>query len=297
MEMHQVRYFLALAETQNFTRAAAECNVAQPSLTRAIKQLECELGGDLFLRERPSSQLTELGQRMRPFLQQCYAAATEARSAASSFAAGEVGTLKIALSRTIDLALLMPFLGELSRTFKGLAFKFHRGSADDVAELMKSGEAELGIVAARSDEWGRLDMWPLFSEAFDFAVSRRQLPADDTRFSFDDFKRQTFVQGNYCEQSIEIGRMLRDQGFESTHEVSSERDLIGLIEAGFGVAALPRSTASSIEIRRVDVDGFTLRRTVFLYGVAGRQRSAVAATLAKMMRAANWQTITANLHS
>ena len=69
MEMHQVRYFLAVSRTQNFTRAAEECNVTQPSLTRAIKQLEYELGGDLFFRERPASQLTELGQRMRPFLQ------------------------------------------------------------------------------------------------------------------------------------------------------------------------------------------------------------------------------------
>ena len=54
MEMHQVRYFLAVARTLNFTRAAEECNVAQPSLTRAIRQLEGELGGDLFRRERPA---------------------------------------------------------------------------------------------------------------------------------------------------------------------------------------------------------------------------------------------------
>jgi DNA-binding transcriptional LysR family regulator len=56
MEMHQVRYFLAVARTLNFTRAAEECHVAQPSLTRAIRQLEGELGGDLFRRERPQSQ-------------------------------------------------------------------------------------------------------------------------------------------------------------------------------------------------------------------------------------------------
>jgi DNA-binding transcriptional LysR family regulator len=48
MEMHQIRYFLAAARTLNFTRAAEECNVAQPSLTRAIQQLEEELGGDLI---------------------------------------------------------------------------------------------------------------------------------------------------------------------------------------------------------------------------------------------------------
>ena len=107
MEMHQVRYFLAVARTLNFTRAAEECNVAQPSLTRAIRQLEDELSGDLFRRERPHAQLTELGQRMQPLLQQCYDSALGARSLASSIKSGEVGSLRIGVSATIETALLM----------------------------------------------------------------------------------------------------------------------------------------------------------------------------------------------
>jgi DNA-binding transcriptional LysR family regulator len=55
MEMHQVRYFLAAVAELNFTKAAEKCNVSQSSLTRAIKQLEGELGGDLFRRERPQA--------------------------------------------------------------------------------------------------------------------------------------------------------------------------------------------------------------------------------------------------
>ena len=54
MEMHQVRYFLAVADTLNFTRAAELCHVSQPALTRAIQQLEEELGGLLLRRERIS---------------------------------------------------------------------------------------------------------------------------------------------------------------------------------------------------------------------------------------------------
>ena len=90
MEMHQVRYFLAVARTLNFTRAAEECNVAQPSLTRAVRQLEEELGGDLFRRERPHAQITELGKRMLPLLRQCHDSALGARSLASSIKSGEV---------------------------------------------------------------------------------------------------------------------------------------------------------------------------------------------------------------
>ena len=82
MEMQQIRYFLTLAQTLNFTRAAEECHVTQPALTRAIQALEAELGGDLIRRERRHSHLTELGRRMLPLMQQCYDAATSAQSLA-----------------------------------------------------------------------------------------------------------------------------------------------------------------------------------------------------------------------
>ncbi len=72
MEMHQVRYFLAVAEELNFTRASEKCNVTQPSLSRAIKLLEEELGGPLFRRERESIHLTDLGNLVRPHLQLVY---------------------------------------------------------------------------------------------------------------------------------------------------------------------------------------------------------------------------------
>src|SRR6266478_8055313 len=112
MEMHQVRYVLAAVGELNFTKAADKCNVSQPSLTRAIKQLEGELGGDLFRRERPQAQLTELGHRMLPLLKQCYESALGARSLASAIKSGELGTLRLALSRTINLGLLTSHLTE-----------------------------------------------------------------------------------------------------------------------------------------------------------------------------------------
>src|SRR5215510_382894 len=135
MDMHHVRYFLAVARTLHFTRAADECNVTQPSLTRAIKQLEDELGGDLFRRERPQAQLTELGQRMFPLLKQCYDSALHARSLATAIKKGEVGALKLAVSGTIDLAILTSRLAELIRVFRGLEIKVLRGTASDLVEF------------------------------------------------------------------------------------------------------------------------------------------------------------------
>lgn len=170
MEMHQVRYFLAVARALNFTRAAEECHVAQPSLTRAIRQLEGELGGDLFRRERPQAQLTELGQRMLPLLKQCYDSAVSARSLASAIRRGEVGSLRIALSQTIDPSLVTPHIVELGKLFNGLELKLYRGVSAEVLGYLKRGEAELGLGAGIDDDWERLDSWPLFTEDFQLVV-------------------------------------------------------------------------------------------------------------------------------
>ena len=69
MEMHQIRYFLALCDELNFTRAARRCGVTQPSLTNAIRTLERELGGAVFIR-KPRIELSELGRAVRPYLQE-----------------------------------------------------------------------------------------------------------------------------------------------------------------------------------------------------------------------------------
>src|SRR6185312_471185 len=68
MELHEIRYFLALSKTLNFTKAAEACHVSQPALTRAIRKMEDELGGLLFSRERNNTHMTELGRLIEPHL-------------------------------------------------------------------------------------------------------------------------------------------------------------------------------------------------------------------------------------
>jgi len=70
MEINQVRYFLALCEEKNFTRAAKRCAVSQPSVSNAIKRLEEELGGELFHRTKNGAELSSLGVAIRPYLDQ-----------------------------------------------------------------------------------------------------------------------------------------------------------------------------------------------------------------------------------
>ena len=293
MEMHQVRYFLAVARTLNFTRAAEECNVAQPSLTRAIRQLEGELGGDLFRRERPQAQLTELGQRMLPLLKQCYESAISARSLATAIKKGELGSLRIALSRAIDPSLVTPHVIELGKLFEGLELKLLRGTSSEVLDYLKQGEVELGIAAKIGDEWERLDIWPLFTEEFQLIVHSMHPLAECTSVALDDLRTERLVVRTYCETTDELLDVLRAREFDVTrfHEVSADGDLISLLEAGLGVALVPRSTQSPATLMRVAVDGVEIKRTVHLYGVAGRQRTPVASAMMKMLRAYDWSRL------
>jgi LysR family transcriptional regulator, hydrogen peroxide-inducible genes activator len=83
MQMHQIRYFLALCAERNFTRAARRSGVSQPSLTNAISALERELGGALFQR-KPAVALTALGHAVQPYLSRIAQEADQAREAAQA---------------------------------------------------------------------------------------------------------------------------------------------------------------------------------------------------------------------
>jgi LysR family hydrogen peroxide-inducible transcriptional activator len=85
LELHEIRYFLALSQRLNFTKAAEECNVSQPALTRAIRKIEHELGGLLFSRERNNTHLTQLGRLIEQHLAKIMAQAGTAKRSAERF--------------------------------------------------------------------------------------------------------------------------------------------------------------------------------------------------------------------
>ena len=225
MEMHQVRYFLAVARTLNFTRAAEECNVAQPSLTRAIKLLEGELGGDLFRRERPRAMLTPLGERMFPLLKQCYDSAQAARALAAMVNDGEVGALKLAVSGSIELGLILSHVNELRKSFSEIELKILRGTGPQIVEYLKSGEAELAVGTSIGAAWDRLDSWKLFDEIFDMVFSRSHRLGSQELSRLDDLKPERFLLRSHCEKCTDLAEMLRAKGLNADHrhEVSSDQ--------------------------------------------------------------------------
>jgi len=292
MEMHQVRYFLAVARVLNFTRAAEECHVAQPSLTRAIKQLEAELGGDLFRRERNLTHLTDLGNRMLPMLQQCYESAMTAKSLAQSIKAGAIAPLAIGLSLAVDITLFISFITELVRALPGLELRFMRGTGPEIADLLKRGEIEVALAGNLGETWERLESWALFTEPYKFVVGPEHplstLPSVDPAA----VAKERLVSRTHCEHTPEIAAFLGEMGAgKEAHKVCNEADVVALLKPNIGFSIMPLSSALTLGLKVLDVDGFDVRRTVCVCAVAGRQRSMAAGTFIKMLRAADWSAI------
>ena len=294
MEMQQVRYFLSLASTLNFTRAAEQCNVSQPALTRAIKGLEDELGGDLIRREGRLSHLTELGQRMLPLLRQCYEGAASAKALARSVASGDVAALAIGVSRSVNVELVMPALTELYAAFPTLQLKIRRGAAGEIVEMLKAGDVEMAVAGPlEGGGWDRLDAWSLFTENFELVVGCDHALAMRNDLGFDEeaLRDERFL--------IQIGAEMVDQQLArlrasgapvaNAHEVESDRDMTVLLEANLGIALVPATAPRSSRLRRLRLPALDLQRTVCVYAVAGRRRTTETTSLLNLLRATDWQ--------
>src|SRR5277367_2599099 len=122
MELSQVRYFLTLTKTLNFSRAAEICYVSQPALTRAIKRLEEELGGPLLYRERNQTHLTTLGRALAPHLEAALAAADSAATQAAAFRMRAMPPLRLGIDDELSPHLPMSVLRELQAHTKGFEF-------------------------------------------------------------------------------------------------------------------------------------------------------------------------------
>jgi DNA-binding transcriptional LysR family regulator len=288
--MHHIRYFLAVSETLNLTKAAERCNVAQPALSRAIQDLESELGGELLRRERALSHLTELGQRMLPMLRQCYETAHAAKMVAASIRKGEAAPLSMAVSHTVALNRLTTTLRELSRAFPGLQLKMHRGSGSEIAEFLKSGTVELAIAGPLRETWSRLDEFPMFEEPFGLVVNRTHRLAGRNKAEFKDLASEKLLINTRCEMVEELKACLEANGIldTATHQVASQEDVLALLKADLGVAIIPIGAVEADGICWIPLQQLNLVRKVSVYTVAGRHREIACATLFNMLRATDW---------
>ncbi|MEZ5667568.1 MAG: LysR family transcriptional regulator [Alphaproteobacteria bacterium] len=147
MNLHHIRYFLAVCETLNFTRAAEQCHVTQPSLTRAIQNLEHELGCQLFHRRHGSIAVTPVGEAVRRELSRLQRHVAAARMAAAGWTAGTAGLLRIAIAGTVGPTRTGRFFARFLATAPGARLFFERGAEDSVLSGVADGAVDVAIVA------------------------------------------------------------------------------------------------------------------------------------------------------
>lgn len=286
MEMQQIRYFLALARTLSFARAAEECNVSASAMTRAIQALESELGGELLRREHSGSHLTELGKRMLPLLERCYESAASAKALARSLSSDECLPLPLAVSHSVNVELLMSPIAELFRALPGLQLRLFHGDGDAVLDLLKRGDAVLGVAGPLPNAHERLERWALFDEPFELAVRDDHPLARDNEVTLGKLREAALFVQRGCEMREAALRQLAAEGLSPgrAHEAETLDALGALVANGLGAALVPRSAPQAESVRRVPVADLSLARTVYAYAIAGRRRDAAATAFLNLLR-------------
>ena len=128
MELYQIRYFLAVADTLNFTRASEKAFVSQPALTKAIQRLEQTVGGRLFDRAKTPVQLTELGQAMLPSLRHIHDSAVLAQEQARGLARSRRHAVRVGVMCTIDFHEVLPGFVESQDGRSAVDLSFREGN-------------------------------------------------------------------------------------------------------------------------------------------------------------------------
>jgi DNA-binding transcriptional LysR family regulator len=290
MEMQQVRYFMALAETLNFTRAAEKCNVTQPALTRAIQGLEAELGGPLFHRERSKTHLSELGRMMLPYFENIQNAASTAKDAAKSFGSLDNAHLKLGAMCTIGPALVSSFLAKFCAANPEVDVDVVDLGVKDLIGKLIDGELELALLAQPEGLDVRFHGLPLFTERFVLAIPRTHRLARLNSVPCRELHGEPYVNRAKCEYYDWVHEQFVSNGIRTKKVFSSERDdwVQGMIKAGMGIGYFPEYcvTDPDLVVRPLTDPDFS--RTIMLVTVRGRPHSPAVGAFVRQARAEKW---------
>jgi DNA-binding transcriptional LysR family regulator len=292
MEIHEIRYFLVLSETLNFTRAAERCNVSQPALTRAIQNLEDKLGGGpLVHRERGNTHLTELGRMMRPYFEQMFAGLEDAKNKAKDYAKSGKATLTIGLMCTIGPSKLIDLFTAFRTYNEGVELYLKDASATTLEELLAQGELDIAIYCKPEVPSERFHVMPLYTERFVVAIAKDHALARLNAVNFKDLDGQNYLNRVNCEY-FDYLKTLREQSRAKIQcPYRSERDdwIQSMVAAGLGFTFIPEFA--------VTIPGLAIRqlvqpeviRTVNLVTVRGRPHSPAVGAFVREAKRYPWR--------
>jgi DNA-binding transcriptional LysR family regulator len=244
LEVRQLRYFVAVAEELHFGRAAERLGMAQPPLSRAIRDLERQLGVVLLERTTRQVRLTEAGEVLlrdaRTALEAVTAAARRARQAGSSSP-----RLRVALKADVDGGLLPQILDAYGADDAALPPELVLGGFGEQPQALRDGRADVGLLLCPFDDRG-LDSEPLLTEPCLVAVAAADPLAARTRLCLADLAGRTLPSGSPATQGPPAGprRVSAAGGGEPDRPLPANlAEIFSLVETGTVVFFVPASVA------------------------------------------------------
>jgi LysR family transcriptional regulator, hydrogen peroxide-inducible genes activator len=247
MNLKDLKYLVALADTGHFGKAAERTFVSQPTLSAQLKKLEEYLGVKLVERQPRNVQLTEVGKqvvvRARRMLDEGDQIVALARNNKDPFA----GRLKVALIPTIGPYLLPRVMQKIRKALPQLGLMLYEHQTEALLKRLHDGEVDLGIMALPIAQDG-METRELYEEAFTVALPNHHALAAKSTIKVPDLKGQTLLL-------LEDGHCLRDQALEVCSRIdireaedfraTSLETLRQMVVAGLGITLLPETAVES----------------------------------------------------
>lgn len=280
MDFNQVRYFLALSDTLNFTRAAERCHISQPALTQAIKRMENELGGDLILRDGRHTELTELGKSLRTYFEQIDQARQMLRSTAIAVTSGEVAELNIGVMCTLGPRILANFLNQFQLQHPKITLILHDVVLQSIPDLLLSGAIDGAFCSRHEMSHAALRYVHLYEEDMVVAFAEGHEFNNLDTVPLKDISKHRYVDRLHCEFRQDFLDYFRKEGLDLDVVFRSQREdwIQSMIREDVGVCVLPEYSLLKPELPHRKVIEPSISRVVE-FAIADNARSTASLEL------------------
>lgn len=290
MEMAQIRYALAVARTLSFTRAAAECNVSQPALTKSIRNLEGELGNPLFHREGKRILISEFGRSMLPHLQHISDEAETARALAVNFRLIRNAPIRLGVLSTIGHVRLSQLLAGFQRDFDSVEVTVQEGGIADISRRLRDGELDLAVLNPLEKFSSDFTLIPLYKERYVVIVAAEHRLAASSGIALTELSGEAYVDRLACEMREMVMSVCEIREVDLYARFRSEREdwVQAMVLARIGFAFMPEYSVTLPGLISRPLIDPEVHREVALASVPGRPHSPAIAAFVRAARTFPW---------
>lgn len=261
MELYLLRYFLAVVETGNFTKAAQACLITQPTLSAGIKRLEEQMNVALFVRNNKRVFLTTAGSR---FLPRAKAILHEVNMASAEIAqSDQAHVLRLGVLQTLPASLVAGLLHAFAAEHPGLRFDLFDGTEQELLNRLDERGIDFALSLRRVDDD---TSQALFEEGYQLALARTHRLADRDIIRGEDLANDSMIVRSRCEVLSETSRHFTDRNVRPplVYRTSQDERALAMVGAGVGITVMPDSYHAD-DVVRIPMAGFNPRRTVALF--------------------------------